>query len=154
MRDHHFRTMILLWLYMIRSMTNQNTRIRQMTQLPYLLSLQIWLKIQTGVFTHCVVEGTNMPLTLEKVVIGINTVLMLSSKLTTVEVHRERHPKQARQTQLVRRRNEATVDTKGSPTSKFNRMSKKDSSTMMEGLRPNKQGVFASPAIRHTLTFF
>ena len=60
-----------------------------MTETLYLLSLQIWLRIQTGVFTHCAVEGTNMPLTLGKVVIGINTVLMLSSRLTTVKVHRE-----------------------------------------------------------------
>ena len=125
MRDHHFRTMILLWPYMTRSMANLKTRIRTMTQLRYLLSLQIWLKIQTGVFTHCAVEGANMPLTLGKVVIGINTVLMLSSSLTTVEVQRETYPKQARQTQLVSRRNEATVDTKGSPTSKLNRMSKR-----------------------------
>ena len=29
---------------------------------------------------------------------------------------------------------------------------KKDSTTMMEGLKPNKHGVYASPAIRHTLT--
>ena len=31
-------------------------------------------------------------------------------------------------------------------------MSIKNSSTMMEGLQPNKHGVFASPAIRHMLT--
>ena len=60
-----------------------------MTQLRYLLSLQIWLKIQTGVFTHCAVEGTNMPLTLGKVVIEINTVRILISRLPTIKVPRE-----------------------------------------------------------------
>ena len=35
-----------------------------MNPIPYLPSLQIWLRIQTGVFTHCAVEGTNMPLPL------------------------------------------------------------------------------------------
>ena len=29
---------------------------------------------------------------------------------------------------------------------------KKDSTTKMDGLKPNKHGVYASPAIRHTLT--
>ena len=60
-----------------------------MTQILYLLSLQIWLRIQTGVFTHCAVGGTNMPLTLGKVVIEINTVRILNSRLITVKVPRE-----------------------------------------------------------------
>ena len=59
-----------------------------MNQIPYLPSLQIWLRIKTGVFTHCVVEGTNMPLTLGKVVIETNTVRILSSRLITVKVPR------------------------------------------------------------------
>ena len=125
MRDHHFRTMSLLWHYMTRSMANQRIRIRTMNRLRSLLSLRIWLKIQTGVFTHCALEETSTPLTLGRAVIGINTVLMLSSRPTIVEVHRRTYPKPARQIHRVSRRNEATMDTKGSRTSKINRMSKR-----------------------------
>ena len=60
-----------------------------MKSIPHLPSLQIWLRIQTGVFTHCAVGETNMPLTLGKAVIETNTVRILSSRPITVKVPQE-----------------------------------------------------------------
>ena len=75
----------------------------------------------TGAFTHCVVDKTSTPLTLGRAVIGTNTVLMPSSRPTSAEVLRGMYQKLAQQIHLGNHRNEATLDTKGSRTTKISR---------------------------------
>ena len=122
MRDLHFRKMILPWRYMIRSTASQRIRTKTTMQLRPIHSLRLWRKTRTGASTHCAVDETSMPLTLGRAVIGINTVLMLSSRPTIAEVLRGMYQKPVQQIHLDNHRNEATLDTKGSRTTKISSM--------------------------------
>ena len=93
---------------------NLNLRTRTMQSFPYLPSLQIWLKKQIGVFTHCAVASTSMLLILGKTVIATDTVRITSSRQLTVKVSREIKTNRARLQHLAILRNEETTVTKPS----------------------------------------